>query len=78
MIIALVILFADQGLAVITGLAPGAAEPTGWQWLMVLSAIMIYNLGVIITGVCSILLIRILVKKTKELLKLVFQTLTRR
>jgi hypothetical protein len=55
---ALVLLVGGQALAVGTGLASGAMEPGGWQWALVLGAIILYDLAVIAVGVGGILLIR--------------------
>ncbi len=50
--------FAGQAVASLTGLASGATEPGGWQWAFVLGAIILYDLAVIAVGVGGILLIR--------------------
>ena len=47
-----------QALAVVTGLASGATEPTGWQWGLVLAAIAVFIGAVIAIGVGGILLTR--------------------
>jgi len=52
------LLVAGQVLAVITGLASGAAEPTGWKWMLVLGSLAAYTLAVISVGVGGILLLR--------------------
>jgi hypothetical protein len=55
---AIVILVGGQALADVTGLASGATEPGGWQWVLVLGAIILYDLAVIAVGVGGILLIK--------------------
>ena len=48
---------------VVTGLASGAAEPTGWRFALVLGAIIAYDLLVVLVGVGGILLLRDVFKK---------------
>ena len=55
-------LVAGQVLAVVTGLASGKIEPTGWQWMLVLASLVIYTLGVVAMGVGGVLLLRDLFK----------------
>lgn len=59
---AVVLPVAGQGLAVLTGLANGEREPTGWPWALVFGSIMAYILAVIILGVGGIQLLRHLFK----------------
>ncbi len=54
---AVIFLVAGQGIAVMTGLASGAIEANGWQWALVLGAIILYDLAVIVVGVGGILLL---------------------
>lgn len=56
----LVFLVAGQVLAVVTGLASGAMEPTGWQWALVLGSIAIYILAMIAVGIAGVRLVRYL------------------
>jgi hypothetical protein len=56
--IAIIMLVGGQALAVVTGLASGAIEPTGWQWALVLASLGIFTLGLIVVGVGGILLLR--------------------
>jgi hypothetical protein len=55
---AVFLLVGGQGFAVATGLATGVTEPVGWQWALVLGAIILYDLAVIAVGVGGIRLIR--------------------
>lgn len=61
--IAIFSLAASQGLAVITGLAHGDIEPTGWQWAIVIALLVVYILSVIVIGIGGILLVRDLHKR---------------
>jgi hypothetical protein len=54
----LLLLFGSQGLAEVTGLASGRLAPAGWQWILVLSLLLGYDLAVLALGVAGILLIR--------------------
>jgi hypothetical protein len=56
--IAAVSLAGGQGLAVLTGLASGATEPTGWPWLFVLASLGLYALGVMMVAIAGVLLVR--------------------
>lgn len=56
--IAVATLFLGQGLAMLTGLASGANEPTGWRWALVLGSIIVFELAVVVSGVGGILLCR--------------------
>jgi len=62
---AVVLLVAGQGLAVLTGLASGETEPTGWPWALVFGSIVGYILAVIVLGVGGILLLRRLFKPAR-------------
>ena len=54
---AVVLLFAMQGLAVVTGLASGETEAAGWQFALVLGMVFGYILAVLVLGVGGILLL---------------------
>jgi hypothetical protein len=60
------LLVAGQVLAVVTGLASGETEPTGWQWILVLASLAIYSLAVLVTASGGILLLRDLFKSRDE------------
>jgi hypothetical protein len=60
------LLVAGQALAVATGLASGAAEPTGWPWALVVAAFAGYTLAVIASGVGGWLLFRKLSKGERK------------
>ncbi len=45
-------------LAQVTGLASGATEPTGWQFVLVMALIALYVVAVIAIGVGGVLLVR--------------------
>lgn len=61
--VALAGLFGSQALAVVTGLASGAIEPTGWEWVAVLVILGIYDLCLVVLAVLGILLVRKLGRK---------------
>jgi len=63
--IAVFLLVAGQVLAVISGLASGEREPTGFWWVVVLASIGLYTLAVIAMGVGGVRLCRELFKTTK-------------
>jgi hypothetical protein len=56
--IAIVLVVGSQAMAVVTGLASGATEPTGWRYLAVLGGIIGYDFTVIAIVVGGILLCR--------------------
>ena len=60
--ISVVLLFAGQALAVVTGLASGETEAVGWPWALVVASLVIYILAVIAMAVGGILLLRGLLK----------------
>jgi hypothetical protein len=64
--IAVGLLFGSQALAVVTGLASGETEATGWPWALVLGALIAYILALILVGVGGVLLLRDLYKPIKE------------
>lgn len=55
---AVVLLFGSQALAVVTGLADGSIEPTGWQFYLVMGGIILYDLLVVALGIAGIRLNR--------------------
>jgi hypothetical protein len=55
--IAAVSLIGGQALAVLTGLASGETEPTGWRWAVVVGSIAVYSLAVIALGIGGITLL---------------------
>jgi hypothetical protein len=64
--IAVGLLFGSQALAVVTGLASGETEATGWPWALVLGSLIVYILALILVGVGGVLLLRDLYKPIKE------------
>ncbi len=60
---AVILLLSVQGLAVVTGLATGETAPGGWQWALVLAALVLYTLAVIAMGIGGILLTRDVFRK---------------
>ncbi len=60
---AILCLVISQGLAVVTGLADGSTPPTGWQWVGVVSLLVLYILSVAALGVGGVRLARELFKK---------------
>jgi hypothetical protein len=56
--VALVLLIGAQVLAVVTGLASGETEPTGWPWAIVLGSIGGYSISLVAVGVGGLLLLR--------------------
>ena len=48
----------SQLLAVVTGLASGATQPTGWPWRLVVAGLAVYTGAVIATGAGGALLVR--------------------
>jgi hypothetical protein len=69
LILAVIVLFAGQWIAVITGLASGETQPTGWKWGLVIGSLAIYWLGLIIVGTGGALLVRDLFKASPHLQK---------
>ena len=68
-ILAVVVLFAGQWIAVVTGLASGETQPTGWRWGLVIGSLAIYWLGLIIVGTGGALLVRDLFGRPQHLTK---------
>lgn len=60
--IAIVSPVVGQVLAMVTGLASGETEPTGWQWALVLAFLIVYSLALIVMGVGGLGLLRDLFK----------------
>jgi hypothetical protein len=60
--IAFALVVGGQVIAVVTGLADGSTEPTGWQWMLVLGALAGYALAIVAMGIGGILLLRDLFK----------------
>ena len=56
--IAFIMIVGGQALAVVTGLADGSTETGGWQWMLVLGALVVYALAVVGIGVGGVLLLR--------------------
>jgi hypothetical protein len=63
--IAVFLLFGGQLLAVLTGLASGEMEPTGWPWVTVLGTLIGYALALVVLGIGGLLLVRDLFKTHK-------------
>jgi hypothetical protein len=63
--ITVISLAGGQLLAVVTGLASGATEPSGWQWVLVITSLAIYVLALIGMGVGGIALLHDLFKKSE-------------
>jgi hypothetical protein len=59
-------LVGGQALAVATGLASGATEPTGWPWALVICSLIGFILALVTVGVGGILLLRDLYTSKKE------------
>jgi hypothetical protein len=55
---AIALLFGSQVLAVVTGLASGETEPTGWAWACVLAMLAGYALALAVIGVGGVLILR--------------------
>lgn len=55
---AVFLLFASQGLAVVTGLASGETAPEGWKWIVTLAGIIGYDLSVLVLSIGGILMLR--------------------
>ena len=55
---AVLVLFAGQALAEVSGLASGQIEPAGWIWGLVLASLAVYGLGILLVGIGGTLLLR--------------------
>ena len=60
--LALFMLAAGQGLAVITGLASGETAPAGWPLVLVMTSLALFIVSLIVSAVGGILLVRALFK----------------
>jgi hypothetical protein len=67
LVIAVGLLVGSQALAVITGLASGRIEPSGWQWVLVLILLSGYSLTLVATGIGGVLLLRDLFKPSPDI-----------
>ena len=56
-------LISAQVIAIVSGLASGAIEPTGLAWMLALTCIFLYSLALIEIGIAGILLTRELFHK---------------
>jgi inorganic pyrophosphatase len=56
--LAVCLLLGSQGLAVVTGLASGAAEPAGWPWALVIATLVGFLLAVVSLAIGGALLLR--------------------
>lgn len=56
--LAVVLPVLGQVIAVLTGLASGAAEPVGWKWILVLAFLVLYDLMLIALAVGGFLMVR--------------------
>lgn len=63
---AVILLVLSQVVAVITGLASGATEPTGIEWALVVAMLVGYILAVMALGVGGIFMIRDLYRRKKS------------
>ena len=63
LLIAVILLFGGQGLAIVTGMASGETKPTPLLMALVLGPILIYALVLVVVGVGGILLVRDLFKR---------------
>jgi hypothetical protein len=56
------LLAGGQLLAIVTGLASGETEPSGWWWILVRASIVVYSLALVLLGVGGVLLLRDLLR----------------
>jgi hypothetical protein len=56
------LLVGGQVLAVVTGLASGETEPTGFLWALLVTSIIAYSLALVEIGVAGVLLLRDLLR----------------
>lgn len=63
LVAALVFLVGSQVIAVISGLASGKVEPTGWIFVIVIAILALFVLSIIEIGISGILMIRMLYRK---------------
>ncbi len=59
-------LIGSQAVAVMTGLADGSRDPTGWPWLVAAGAVVAYGLAVIVAGVVGWALARDLAAEARD------------
>ncbi|MCB9420272.1 MAG: hypothetical protein H6667_10720 [Ardenticatenaceae bacterium] len=67
LIIAIAALASSQGLAVLTGLASGEREASGWPFILVLTLLAIFILALVVQGIGGAYLLRDLYKKSAVL-----------
>ncbi len=65
--VAVLLLFGSQAVAVVTGLAQGTVEATGWQFAIVLGMLIAYDLAVVLLGIEGIVLVRRIFGRNQEL-----------
>jgi hypothetical protein len=61
--------FGSQALAVVTGLASGAMEPTGLWWSIVIAMLIVYTLMLVVIATGGVLLLGDLFKPPQTLAK---------
>ena len=54
-----------SGACLVTGLASGRTEPTGWPWALVLASLALYVLALVVLGIGGVLLLRDLFKAAR-------------
>lgn len=64
--ITIALLLIGQGLAIVTGLASGAQEPTGWRLFVGIAFLVLFELGIITTATEGILLTRDLFRSRRS------------
>ena len=67
LVLMLAMLVGGQALAVISGLASGATEPTSWVWILVFTSLAVYTLAVVEIGTAGVLLVRDMFRFTGEI-----------
>jgi hypothetical protein len=61
---AVAFLVGSQTIAVVSGLASGAIEPSGWIWALVITSIALFSLALVALGIAGILLVKKLYSST--------------
>jgi hypothetical protein len=61
---AVAFLVGGQAIAVVSGLASGAIEPSGWIWAVVITSIALFSLALVALGIAGILLVKKLYSST--------------
>lgn len=61
---AVAFLVGGQAIAVVSGLASGAIEPSGWIWALVITSIALFSLALVALGIAGILLVKKLYSST--------------